>query len=110
MDRLQKIKNIELTALKSELCAMCPIKQVKHYLLTWASVAEWLANKMDIRTALVRVSSAAKRFRQMHQKINIFYTVLVQNIESRKLHRQVDLVDAGLNRDSKSHVFSQFGH
>ena len=36
---------------------------------------------------------------------NIFYTVLVQNIENRKLHRQVDLVDAGLNQESKSHVF-----
>ena len=89
---------------------MCPMKQVKHYLLTWASVAEWLATKMDIRTAHVRVSSAAKRFRQMHQKINILYTALVQNIENRKLHSQVDLVDAGLNRDIKSHVFSQCGH
>ena len=65
---------------------------------------------MDIRTARVRVSSAAKRFRQMHEKINIFFIVLVQNIENGKLHRQVDSVDAGLNRESKSHVFSQCGH
>ena len=41
----------------------------------------------------------------MHAKINIFYTVLVQNIENRKLHSQVDSVDAGLNRESKSHGF-----
>ena len=60
---------------------------------------------MDIRTPRVRGSSAAKRFRKMHEKINIFYTVLVQNIENGKLHRQVDSVDAGLNRESKSQVF-----
>ena len=30
-------------------------------------------------------------------------------IENGKLHRQVDSVDAGLNRESKSHVFSQCG-
>ena len=59
---------------------MCPIKQIKHYFLTWASVAEWLSSKMDICAARVRVWSAAKRFRQIHKKINIFYTVLVQNI------------------------------
>ena len=40
----------------------------------------------------------------MHAKINIFYTVLVQNIENGILHRQVDSVDAGLNRESKYHV------
>ena len=84
---------------------MCPIKQVNHYFLTWACVAEWLASKMDIRTARVRVSSAAKHFRQMHEKMNIFYTLLVQNIENGKLHMQVDSVDAGLNLESKSHVF-----
>ena len=84
---------------------MCPIKQVKHYFLTWASVAEWLVSKMDIRTAHIRESSAAKRFRQIHEKINIFYTVLVHNLENLKLHRQVDSVDAGLNRESKCHVF-----
>ena len=84
---------------------MCPIKPVKHYFLTWAGVAEWVTSKMDIRTARVRVSSATKRFRQMHEKKNIFYTVLVQNIENGKLQRQVDSVHAGLNRESKSHVF-----
>ena len=62
-------------------------------------------SKIDIRTALVRVSSASNRFRQMHEKIYISYTVLVQNIENGKLHRQVDSVDAGLNRESKYHVF-----
>ena len=41
----------------------------------------------------------------MHAKINIFYTVLVQSIENGILHRQVDSVDAVLNRESKSHVF-----
>ena len=48
---------------------------------------------------------AAKHFRQMHAKINIFYTLLVQNIENGKLHRQVDSVDTGLNRESKSYIF-----
>ena len=96
-----KIKNIELTALKSEQCAMCPIKPVNHYFLECASMAEWLAFKMDSRTARVRVSSATKRFRQMHAKINIFDTVLVQNIENGKLQRQVDSVDAGINRESQ---------
>ena len=80
---------------------MCLIKPVKHYFLASASLAEWIAVKTDSRTARVRVSWAAKRFRQSHVKINIFYTVLVQNIENRKLHRQVDLVHAGLNRDSQ---------
>ena len=56
-------------------------------------------------TVRIRVSWAEKRFRQMHAKINILYTLLVQNIENGKLHRQVDSVDAGLNRESKSHVF-----
>ena len=46
----------------------------------------------------------------MHAQINIFYTVLVQNIENGKLHRQVDSVDAGLNQESKSPFFSQCGH
>ena len=68
---------MELTALKSEQCAMRPIKPVKHYLPESAGVAEWLAFKMDRLTARVRVPSAAKRFRQMHAKVNIFYTVLV---------------------------------
>ena len=68
------------------------------------SVAD-LALQIESHTASVRVSWAAKRFRQMHAKMNIFYTVLVQNIENWKLHRQVDSVDAGLNRESKSHVF-----
>ena len=86
------------------------IKQVKHYFLTWAGVAEWIVSKMDIRTACVRVSSAAKRFRQMHEKINILYTVLVQNIENGKLPRWVNSVDAGLNRESKSNVFFSVGH
>ena len=80
---------------------MCPIKPVKHYFLTSGCVAEWLAFKAATRTAHVRVSSTAKRFRQMHPKINIFYTVLVQNIENGKLYRQVDSVDAGLNRESQ---------
>ena len=46
----------------------------------------------------------------MHENINIFYILLVQNIENGKSHMQVDSVDAGLNRESKSHVFSQCGH
>ena len=65
-------------------------------------LCSWVvAFKADSRTTRVRVSPAAKRFRQMHAKINIFYTVLVQNIENRKLHRQVGSVDAGLNRESQ---------
>ena len=80
---------------------MCLIKPVKHYFLASASQAEWLAVKADSRTARVRASWAAKRFRQMHAKINICCAVLVQNIENGKLHRQVDSVDAGLNRDSQ---------
>ena len=56
---------------------------------------------MDSRTARVRALWAAKRYRQMHEKKNIFYTVLVQNHENGKLDRQVHLVDAGLNRDSQ---------
>ena len=84
---------------------MCPIKQVKHYFPTWTGVAEWVVSKIDIVTAHVRVSSATKRFRLVHEKINIFYTVLVQNIENGKLHWQVDSVDAGLNWESKSHGF-----
>ena len=75
---------------------MCPIKPVKHYIFSSASIAEWLAFQADSDTARVRVSSAAKLFRHMHAKINIFYTVLVQNIENGKLHRQVDSVEAGL--------------
>ena len=63
---------------------MCRIKRVKHYFLTCAIVAEWLAFKMGSRTARVRVPSAANRFRQIHVKISIFYTVLVQNIENGK--------------------------
>ena len=78
---------------------MCPIMPVKQYFFSSASIAEWLAFQTDSDTARVRVSSAAKLFRQMHDKINIFYTVLVQNIENGKLHRQVDLVDAGINRN-----------
>ena len=76
------------------------IKPVKHYFLASASLAEWLAVKTDSRTARVRTSRAVKRFRQMHSKINIFYTMLVQNMENGKLHRQVDSVDAGLNRNA----------
>ena len=78
---------------------MCLVKPVKHYFDTGAGLAELLAVKADSRTARVRATWAAKHFRQMHVKINIFYTVLVQNIENRKLHRQVDSVDAGLNQD-----------
>ena len=37
----------------------------------------------------------------MHAEMNIFYTLLIQNIENGKLHRQVDSVEAGLNRDSQ---------
>ena len=84
---------------------MCPIKPVMHYSFSCAIIAEWLAMQMDSHTVRVRVSWAAKRFRQMHAKINIFYTVLVQNIENWKLHRQVDSVDTGLNRESKSPHF-----
>ena len=80
---------------------MCLIKPVKHSFLSSASLAEWLVVKADSRTARVRTSWAAKRFRQMHAKINFFCTVLVQNIENGKLHRQVDSVDALLNRDSQ---------
>ena len=79
---------------------MCPIKPLKHYFSS-VSMAEWLSFQTDTHAASVRVSSATKHFRQMHAKINIFYTVLVQNIENEKLHRQVDSVDAGLNRDSQ---------
>ena len=80
---------------------MRPIKPVKHYFFSSASIAEWYPFQTGTHTASVRVSSAAKLFRQMHAKINIFYTVLVQNIENGKLHRQVDSVDARLNRDSE---------
>ena len=85
---------------------MCLIKPVKHYFLASASLAEWLAVKTDSRTARVRASWAAKRFREMHAKINIFYTVLVQNIENGKLHRQVDSVDA---RQYVPHFFLSVG-
>ena len=68
---------------------MCPIKPVKHYFFSSASISEWVAFQTDTHTASVRVSSAAKLFRQMHAKINIFYTVLVQNIENGKLDRQL---------------------
>ena len=74
---------------------MCPIKPVKHYFLTCASIAQWLA-----LTAHVQVHSS-QHFRQMQAKINIFYTVLVQKIGNGKIHRQVDSVDAGLNRVSQ---------
>ena len=80
---------------------MCPIKPVQHYFFSSVSIAESLSFQTDTHTASVRVSSAAKLFRQMHGKINIFYTVLVQKIENGKLHRQVVSVDAGLNRDSQ---------
>ena len=80
---------------------MCLINPVLHYILASASLAERLAVKTNSRTASVRASWVAKHFRQMHAKINIFYTVLVQNIENGKLHREVDSVDAGLNRDSQ---------
>ena len=65
---------------------MCPIKPVKHYFLTCATVAEWLTCEMDSGTACIR---------QMHAKINIIYSMLVQNIENGKLHRQVDWADVG---------------
>ena len=55
MGRLLKIKTIELTALKSEQCAMYPIKPVKHYFFSSASIADWLAFKTDTHTAHVRV-------------------------------------------------------
>ena len=63
---------------------------------------------MDSQTARVRVSWAAKRFRQMHA--NIFFTVLVPNIENGKLLRQVGSVDTGLKRVSQKvpHFFSQW--
>ena len=80
---------------------MCPIKPVKHYFFSSASIAELLQFQTDTHTASVRLSSAAKLFRRIYAKINIFYMVLVQNIENGKLHRQVDSVDAGLNRDSQ---------
>ena len=80
---------------------MCPIKPVKHYFFSSASIAKWLVVWTDSDTAYVRVPSAAELFRQMHAKINIFYIVLVKNIENGKLHRQVDSVEAGLNRDSQ---------
>ena len=80
---------------------MCPIKPVKHYFFSSASLAQWLEVQTESDTAYVRVRSAAKFFRLMHVKINIFYIVLVQNIENGKLHRQVDSVDDGLNRDSQ---------
>ena len=64
---------------------MCPIKPVKHYFFTSASIAKWLSFQTDTHAASVRVSSAAKLFRQMHAKINIFYTVLVQNIENENI-------------------------
>ena len=80
---------------------MCPIKSEKHYFFSSASIAKWLALPTDSHTACVRVPLAAKRFRQMPVKINTLYTVLVQSIENGKLHREVDLVDAGLNRDSQ---------
>ena len=99
--RVQKIKNIELTALKSEQCEMCPIKPVKYFFFSSASIAKWLAFQTDTHTARVRVSSPGKLFRQMHVKINIFYTELVQNIENGTLQRQVDSVETGLNRDSQ---------
>ena len=47
------------------------------------------------------IPCGAKLFTQMHAKINIFYTLLIQNIENGKLHRLVDSVDAGLNWDSQ---------
>ena len=47
------------------------------------------------------IPCGAKHFRQMHAKMNIFYTLLIKNIENGKLHMQVDSVDAGLNRDSQ---------
>ena len=47
------------------------------------------------------IPCGTKHFRQMHAKMNIFYTLLIQNIENGKLHRQVDSVHAGLNRDSQ---------
>ena len=84
---------------------MCPIKPVKHYFFSSASISEWLALQIDSHRAHFWVSWPAMHFRQMHAKINIFYTVLIQNIENGKLHRQVDSVEAGLNRESKSHVF-----
>ena len=82
---------------------MCPIKPVKHYFFSSANIAEWSTLQTESHTACVRVLLAAKRFRQMHAKINIFHTVLVLNIENGKLHKQVDSVDTGLNRESKSH-------
>ena len=89
---------------------MCPIKPVKYYIFSYATIEQWLMLRTDSHIAIVRVSWAANHFRQMHAKINIFYTVLVQNIKNVKLHRQVDSVDAGLNWESKSHVFFSIIH
>ena len=76
-------------------------KASKALLLSSAIIAEWSWFQPDSHTARVQVSLAAKHLGQMHAKINIFFTVLVPNIENGKLHRQVDSVDAGLNRDSQ---------
>ena len=70
-----------------------------------SSIALWLSTWADTQTTHVQFPPAAKLFRQLNAKNNIFCTVLVQNIENGKLHRQVDSVDTWLNRESKSHVF-----
>ena len=61
-----------------------------------------VVNVADIQSYDERsIPCGAKHFRQMQAKMNIFYTLLIQNIENGKLHWQADSVDAGLNRDSQ---------
>ena len=74
---------MELTALKSEQCAMCPIKSVKHYFFSSARIAEWLMFQTDTHTASVRVSSGPKLFRQMHAMIKLYFLYCVSS-EHRK--------------------------
>ena len=80
-------------------------KASKALLLMCSSIAYWLSTWAHTPTTHVRFPPAAKLFRQLNANTNIFCTVLVQNIEKRKLHRQVDSVDAWLNQESMSHVF-----
>ena len=70
---------------------MCPIKQVKHYFLTWARVAEWVESNMDILTACVRVSPYAA------SKSYVFFSVLslyciYESFQGKIIHDENDWI------------------
>ena len=67
--RLLKIKNIELTALKSEQCTMCPIKSVKHYFFSFASIADgWRSRPTLIQRELSSAGAGDLKYQRHYRE------------------------------------------